>query len=177
LGKQETRRSAGASGSKEEDLLRLPGYEGRQNHITSSLLIIPDGSSYAVLHLFGTPLLTCMLLSSCPSLLQRTRDDCVAQYGVYSIRFLTMIIMCHMFGSSDLKLKTTRLFSEACLPEEASWCAGPDSERCQKLIEAHKQCLRSEGFNVRSCHPSIFPCLCVWQVTFHWGATPLPLQS
>ena len=25
---------------------------------------------------------------------------------------------------------------------------GPESERCAKLIEAHKQCLRSEGFNV-----------------------------
>ncbi|EIE23182.1 cytochrome C oxidase copper chaperone, partial [Coccomyxa subellipsoidea C-169] len=25
---------------------------------------------------------------------------------------------------------------------------GPESDRCQKLIEAHKQCLRAEGFNV-----------------------------
>ncbi|CAL8465331.1 g4866 [Coccomyxa elongata] len=25
---------------------------------------------------------------------------------------------------------------------------GPDSEQCQKLIEAHKQCLRAEGFNI-----------------------------
>ena len=25
---------------------------------------------------------------------------------------------------------------------------GPDSEQCQKLIEAHKECLRAEGFKV-----------------------------
>lgn len=26
---------------------------------------------------------------------------------------------------------------------------GPDAKECQELIEAHKQCLRAEGFNVR----------------------------
>ena len=26
---------------------------------------------------------------------------------------------------------------------------GPESEACKKLIEAHKECLRSEGFHVR----------------------------
>jgi cytochrome c oxidase assembly protein subunit 17 len=25
---------------------------------------------------------------------------------------------------------------------------GPEAEQCQKLIEAHKECLRSEGFKV-----------------------------
>ncbi|CAL5222201.1 g4531 [Coccomyxa viridis] len=25
---------------------------------------------------------------------------------------------------------------------------GPESERCAKLIEAHKQCLRAEGFKI-----------------------------
>ena len=31
------------------------------------------------------------------------------------------------------------------------WAAhtGPEAEQCQRLIEAHKQCLRSEGFKVR----------------------------
>ena len=28
--------------------------------------------------------------------------------------------------------------------------AGPESERCARLIEAHKQCLRSEGFKVHA---------------------------
>ena len=34
-------------------------------------------------------------------------------------------------------------------------CAGPESERCLKLIEAHKQCLRAEGFNVRPLAPVV----------------------
>ncbi len=41
--------------------------------------------------------------------------------------------------------------------------AGPESEQCQRLIEAHKQCLRAEGFNVRataSCQHLASACMC-----------------
>jgi len=31
---------------------------------------------------------------------------------------------------------------------------GPEAEQCQKLIEAHKICLRAEGFKVRYILPS-----------------------
>ena len=31
--------------------------------------------------------------------------------------------------------------------------AGPESEQCAKLIEAHKECLRSEGFKVGFSSP------------------------
>ena len=38
-----------------------------------------------------------------------------------------------------------------CLQKARDECIaqnGPESETCQELIEAHKQCLRKEGFNV-----------------------------
>ena len=35
-----------------------------------------------------------------------------------------------------------------CLALQSKLYAGPEAEQCQKLIEAHKACLRKEGFNV-----------------------------
>lgn len=32
--------------------------------------------------------------------------------------------------------------------DECTATYGPEAPRCQPLIEAHKQCLRAEGFNV-----------------------------
>lgn len=34
------------------------------------------------------------------------------------------------------------------LRDECTTTHGPDAPQCQPLIEAHKQCLRAEGFNV-----------------------------
>ena len=36
--------------------------------------------------------------------------------------------------------------------------AGPESEQCVKLIEAHKECLRSEGFKVGFSSPFLSAC-------------------
>lgn len=34
--------------------------------------------------------------------------------------------------------------------DECTTTHGPEAPQCQKLIEAHKECLRAEGFNVRA---------------------------
>ena len=51
------------------------------------------------------------------------------------------------FGKSGKKIccscPTTKKARDACTLEH-----GPDSDLCKELIEAHKVCLRSEGFIV-----------------------------
>ncbi len=36
-----------------------------------------------------------------------------------------------------------------CAAARAVPCAGLEAAECQRLIEAHKECLRAEGFRVR----------------------------
>ncbi|WPT12765.1 Cytochrome c oxidase copper chaperone 1 [Picochlorum sp. SENEW3] len=58
-------------------------------------------------------------------------------------------------GATDLtqEKKPTKKICCACpetkkVRDECIALHGPDSEECQKLIEAHKACLRAEGFKI-----------------------------
>ena len=59
--------------------------------------------------------------------LQATRDECVTLHGELALL---------------LPWQRTVLASQLRVP------AGPEARECRRLIEAHKACLRSEGFDV-----------------------------
>ncbi len=68
---------------------------------------------------------------------------CDIRYASFVKEFNISYIPSALRLSRDLLARNTRLWSK-----NKSFSAGPESERCAKLIEAHKQCLRAEGFKV-----------------------------
>ena len=79
-------------------------------------------------------------LTSFSSSVQRPRDDCIGEHGAYSSGVLASKILCltaYRHGPCHNALATPS-------------GAGPDDPRCVALIEAHKVCLRKEGFKVCS---------------------------
>lgn len=72
---------------------------------------------------------------------QKVRDECIGLHGRWGIVQLykwgiivhSVLLAGHWWGSRARTLPNT----------------GAEAQQCQALIEAHKQCLRSEGFNVR----------------------------
>lgn len=77
--------------------------------------------------------------------LQTKRDECVVMHGMQLFE-----AVCPSLVSFNTSVLSFFLFTVAeCVGRCTSVCtAGPEAEQCQKLIEAHKACLRKEGFNV-----------------------------
>lgn len=94
--------------------------------------------------------------------MQRERDDCVATYGASFTYYIINLAHClclylpqmGCLNSCLPALLPFQRFSPSATPKSGEipgvTSVGPESERCAKLIEAHKQCLRSEGFKVHA---------------------------
>ena len=66
--------------------------------------------------------------------IQTKRDECVVLHGE-RLRLNCLQTRVSLSSKHNQKLQFYFL--------------GPEAEECQKLIAAHKDCLRKEGFNVR----------------------------
>ena len=71
--------------------------------------------------------------------MQAPRDECIATHGT------SELAPCHTCPVRSIT-------SPPALSHRAFVNAGPEDPRCVALIEAHKACLRSEGFKVRTPH-------------------------
>ena len=75
--------------------------------------------------------------------MQAARDECVTLKGQLAHRAL------FLFSSTrSVACKLAQRFLAASCAKYGVYVAGPEAEECRRLIEAHKQCLRAEGFNV-----------------------------
>ena len=68
-------------------------------------------------------------------LLQTKRDECVVLHG--------KLLSCLVLSLLPLVWRSGCVLIAKCFN-----LTGPEAEECQKLIAAHKACLRKEGFNV-----------------------------
>ena len=105
-------------------------------------------------------------LSDHVGMLQAPRDECVALHGR---RAVCHTLICGEFGRMALAC-ILFLYESSCLFHTLRIAlSGPEAEECKQLIEAHKLCLRAEGFNVG------VPC-CDFSLPF-WHVALLPLPD